>query len=111
LGQAGLASLRSEHSNEQVFDALGAQPQSVIRTASQHGCDLCHASGYQGRLGVHELISVSDTIRDMIGRRATVTELRRQAMDEGMRTLKQDGIAKMLRGLTSLEEVRAACAR
>jgi type II secretory ATPase GspE/PulE/Tfp pilus assembly ATPase PilB-like protein len=71
------------------------------------GCDHCNRSGYRGRAGIHELMTVSRTLRHMIqtGRRAD--DLQTQALGEGMRTLRQDGIEKVLAGVTTIEEVRA----
>lgn len=71
-----------------------------------HGCDECNGSGYKGRLGIHELLINSGTIKRMILNRASVAELTAQAMEEGMTTLRQDGIAKVLQGYTDWEQVR-----
>ncbi|HEX8884969.1 MAG TPA: ATPase, T2SS/T4P/T4SS family [Noviherbaspirillum sp.] len=72
-----------------------------------HGCEECSGSGYKGRLGIHELLINSVTIKRMILNRASVAELTAQAMEEGMTTLRQDGIAKILQGYTDWEQVRA----
>jgi type II secretory ATPase GspE/PulE/Tfp pilus assembly ATPase PilB-like protein len=71
------------------------------------GCDACGGSGYRGRAGIHELMMVTRELREMIqsGRRAA--ELQRQALADGLRTLRQDGIDKVLSGVTTLAEVRA----
>ena len=71
-----------------------------------HGCEECSGSGYKGRLGIHELLINSATIKRMILNRASVAELTAQAMQEGMTTLRQDGIAKVLQGYTDWEQVR-----
>jgi type II secretory ATPase GspE/PulE/Tfp pilus assembly ATPase PilB-like protein len=72
------------------------------------GCDHCGNSGYRGRAGIHELMMVSRELREMIqtGRRAA--QLQQQALADGMRTLRQDGIDKVLAGITTLAEVRAS---
>jgi type II secretory ATPase GspE/PulE/Tfp pilus assembly ATPase PilB-like protein len=72
-----------------------------------HGCEECSGSDYKGRLGIHELLINSVTIKRMILNRASVAELTAQAMEEGMTTLRQDGIAKILQGYTDWEQVRA----
>ena len=72
-----------------------------------HGCEECNGSGYKGRLGIHELLINSVTIKRMILNRASVAELTAQAMEEGMTTLRQDGIAKVFQGYTDWEQVRA----
>ena len=72
-----------------------------------HGCEECSGSGYKGRLGIHELLVNSVTIKRMILNRASVAELTAQAVAEGMATLRQDGIFKILQGYTDWEQVRA----
>ena len=71
------------------------------------GCAQCGETGQRGRAGLHELLSVSREIRRMIQTGARAEELQTIAMQQGMRTLRQDGIEKVLQGVTSLEEVRA----
>ena len=77
----------------------------------KRGCTACDDSGYRGRLGLHELLRGSDTIKRKIHEQATVSELLLTAIGEGMRTLKQDGIEKVLQGLTDIHTVRTACIR
>jgi type II secretory ATPase GspE/PulE/Tfp pilus assembly ATPase PilB-like protein len=71
------------------------------------GCDKCDHRGYAGRVGLHELLTVSRDLRRMIQKGARAEEIQHQALGEGMQTLRQDGLEKVLQGLTSLEEVRA----
>jgi type II secretory ATPase GspE/PulE/Tfp pilus assembly ATPase PilB-like protein len=71
------------------------------------GCDKCEQRGFRGRVGLHELMSVSRAIRGLIQKGARAEEIQHQALREGMLTLRQDGIEKVLQGLTSLEDVRA----
>lgn len=71
------------------------------------GCDKCDQRGYRGRVGFHELLTVSRPLRRMIQKGERAEEIQRQALSEGMQTLRQDGIEKVLQGLTSLDEVRA----
>jgi len=75
---------------------------------SSIGCATCNQTGQRGRAGLHELLTVSPGIRRMIQTGSRAEELQRVAMSEGMRTLRQDGIEKVLQGITSLEEVRAS---
>jgi type II secretory ATPase GspE/PulE/Tfp pilus assembly ATPase PilB-like protein len=72
------------------------------------GCDYCRRSGYRGRIGLFELLTVTPDMRQMMLRRASASELRAVAMTNGMRTLKQDGVEKCLSGDTDIHEVRAA---
>lgn len=72
------------------------------------GCDKCEHDGYHGRLGIHELMLSDDAIRQHIRHRAPASEIRLTALAAGMRTLRQDGIDKVLQGLTDMSEVLAA---
>ena len=71
------------------------------------GCDKCGGTGYKGRIGLHELLIVSRDLRRLIQTGARAEELQRVAMSEGMRTLRQDGIEKVLQGEVTLADVRA----
>jgi type II secretory ATPase GspE/PulE/Tfp pilus assembly ATPase PilB-like protein len=72
-----------------------------------HGCEHCDQTGFRGRAGIHEMLVVSRELRRMIQNGARVEALQQAAMKEGMRTLRQDGIDKVLAGVTTIEEVRA----
>ncbi len=69
------------------------------------GCEKCRGGGYKGRMGIFELFIVDDEVRQMINTGLTTTQLRRRARELGMRTLREDGIRKVLAGLTSASEV------
>ena len=73
------------------------------------GCDTCVGTGLKGRTGLHELLEGTDTIKKHIQQSATVDEMRKTAMAEGMTTLLQDGIMKALKGDTTVEQVRRVC--
>jgi type II secretory ATPase GspE/PulE/Tfp pilus assembly ATPase PilB-like protein len=73
------------------------------------GCDKCSNTGYRGRVGLHELLIGSDPVKKAIQEHAHVAELFALALEEGMRTLKQDGIEKVLSGITDIHQVRAVC--
>jgi len=77
----------------------------VLHSAA--GCERCRGTGYRGRVGLHELLTATPALRQLVQRRAPGAELREAAMAVGMRTLKQDGIDKCLLGITDLPEVRA----
>jgi type II secretory ATPase GspE/PulE/Tfp pilus assembly ATPase PilB-like protein len=79
----------------------------VLHQAHAPGCAHCGQSGFASRIGLHELLVVSRELRHLIQTSARAEELQRAAMNEGMRTLRQDGIHKVLAGLTAIEEVRA----
>ena len=73
---------------------------------TSEGCKQCDNSGYKGRLGVHELLMNTAVIKNKIHAKANVSEILRVAMSEGMRTLKQDGIEKILQGHTDWNQIR-----
>ena len=72
------------------------------------GCEQCDHSGLKGRHGIHELMVISRELRRLIQNGSRAEELQRLAMKQGMRTLRQDGIDKVLGGLSTIEEVRAS---
>lgn len=69
------------------------------------GCEKCSNTGYRGRIGIFELLVINDEIRNMIMEKATSRELREKAISLGMKTLRQDGIEKVVKGITTAEEV------
>jgi general secretion pathway protein E len=69
------------------------------------GCEQCHASGYHGQTAVIEVLQLSDAMRQLVLRHAEAREIHRLAIDEGMRTMYQDGLLKVLDGTTTIEEV------
>jgi type IV pilus assembly protein PilB len=69
------------------------------------GCDTCSGTGYKGRAGLYEVMALSPELRRMILRGASVADIRDQAVVEGMLTLRMDGMKKIERGVTTLEEV------
>ncbi len=73
------------------------------------GCDKCSKTGYKGRIGLHELMIADDAAKKLIQERARVAELFASAVNSGMRTLKMDGMEKVLMGLTDLKQVRSVC--
>jgi type II secretory ATPase GspE/PulE/Tfp pilus assembly ATPase PilB-like protein len=73
------------------------------------GCDKCNKTGYKGRVGLHELLIADDGIKKLIQERARVAEVFAEAVEGGMRTLKMDGMEKVMMGLTDLKMVRSVC--
>ncbi len=73
-----------------------------------HGCAECN-QGYRGRLGLHELMLGTDRVKQLLQEHARVTTLLAAALEDGMRTLKMDGIEKVLMGLTDMRSVRQVC--
>ncbi|HBA72535.1 MAG: pilus assembly protein PilB [Geobacteraceae bacterium GWC2_55_20] len=73
------------------------------------GCNRCNNTGYKGRLGIHEVLECTPELRGLIKRRADTDSVRALAANDGMTTLKQDGIIKVFQGLTDILEVRRVC--
>jgi type IV-A pilus assembly ATPase PilB len=69
------------------------------------GCEQCRQTGYRGRMGIFEIFMIDDEVRQMINQRISTTVLRQRARELGMRTLREDGVRKVLAGVTSAEEV------
>lgn len=77
--------------------------------SSANGCTECGGTGYKGRMGVYEFLEASTPIKKLIQQRATVENLLFKAIKQGMCTLKQDGIEKILQGYTDIFQIRAVC--
>ncbi|MGZ8252952.1 MAG: GspE/PulE family protein, partial [Methylophilaceae bacterium] len=73
------------------------------------GCEKCSNTGYKGRVGLHELMEGTEAVKKNIQEHARVAEMFATALEDGMRTLKQDGIEKVLLGVTDMKQVRAVC--
>jgi len=91
----------------EYWDKLGIKQDNTFRLFRGKGCDACNRSGYKGRVALHELLLGSDTIKRMIQQKARTEDMLRQALAEGMTTLVQDGIQKVLQGHTTYKEVKA----
>ena len=92
-----------------AFDALGVEYTSEFELQRSLGCEKCNGSGYKGRLGIHELIEGTPDIKLLIKKQATSQDLAKQAIKDGMMTLKQDGVHKVFEGITDMREVRRVC--
>ena len=88
---------------------LFADPKGQFTLYTPVGCEKCTGTGYRGRVGLHELLIGTDPIKKAIQERARVADLLAIALEEGMRTLKQDGMEKVLQGITDMHQVRAVC--
>jgi type II secretory ATPase GspE/PulE/Tfp pilus assembly ATPase PilB-like protein len=73
------------------------------------GCEKCNNTGYKGRIGLHELLVADDTIKRLVQERARVAQIFTEAVASGMRTLKMDGMEKVMMGMTDLKQVRSVC--
>jgi general secretion pathway protein E/type IV pilus assembly protein PilB len=84
---------------------LGIDITRAVKVPRPGGCDKCRGKGMKGRLGIFEIFEVTDDVRGLINSDLTSAQLRKRARELGMRTLREDGIRKVLAGLTSAEEI------
>jgi len=93
--------------DEWIKEFANDKGQLILHTAK--GCDACSGNGYKGRVGLHELLIGTDRVKKNIQEHARVAQMFATALEDGMRTLKQDGIEKVLMGITDMLQVRAVC--
>jgi type IV pilus assembly protein PilB len=80
----------------------------MIYAARQGGCSACSGQGYKGRVAVAEILLLDEDLDDVIARSGTKSEMKAVAKQKGFKSMKDDGILKILEGLTSLDELRKA---
>ncbi|HET9327384.1 MAG TPA: type IV-A pilus assembly ATPase PilB [Candidatus Eisenbacteria bacterium] len=98
---------REVEPHPEVLRELGfsAEDGAAFAWMEGEGCVDCNNTGYKGRQGVYEVMTMTPTLRDMVLDRAPASAIKKQAMSEGMRTLRMDGLSKLRRGMTTAEEV------
>jgi type IV pilus assembly protein PilB len=86
---------------------IGFPPEAAgtFKLFKGRGCGVCNGTGYKGRIGLYEVMEISEGIRDLIMVGATAVEIKRKALEEGMLTLRMSGLEKIRAGVTSIEEV------
>jgi type II secretory ATPase GspE/PulE/Tfp pilus assembly ATPase PilB-like protein len=89
------------------FSGMGIKYSPDYTLYKPKGCANCNNTGYKGRMGVHELLVGTDEIKRAVQRRAPIDELRKLALQQGMRTLLQDAVEKALRGITDIKQARS----
>jgi len=108
-GAEEYATLRDYYGRE-LFEKHGFPSYSKSLTLMRrHGCDVCGGNGYKGRIGIHELLVCSDSVRHAIKSGGGAGDIHRAGVEEGMRTLRMDGVRKILEGITDLEQVQRVC--
>ena len=93
---------------EEALYKVGFTPEEVQRGITFYkpvGCEICNKRGYKGRVGLYEVLEMSETLKDMILTGASAIELREQGQKEGMITLRRSGCRKVLDGVTTIEEI------
>jgi type IV pilus assembly protein PilB len=93
--------------SEAILNQLGVSPTELGDKDfyTGKGCDVCGQTGYRGRAGLYELLDISDPIRDLITERAPTVVIKQKAMEQGMNTLREDGLRNIYLGKTTIEEV------
>ncbi|MGE9296268.1 MAG: GspE/PulE family protein [Puniceicoccales bacterium] len=91
----------------ELIDVLGIDPLEIADKQFYYGkgCAECSQTGYRGRQGLFEMMGISDTIRDLITNKAPTLVLKQKALEQGMRTLRDDGLRAIFDGATTIEEV------
>jgi len=92
-----------------VLASLGYRPEDpeeIIKLVKGTGCERCNDTGYKGRIGIYEMMTINEEIAEMMVRRTSLTELRNAAIANGMKTLQDDGLRKVLAGITTPDEVQ-----
>jgi len=92
---------------QEELDSLDLGPEALkeMQFFKGVGCDTCNGTGYKGRAGLYEVMALTPELRRMILRGASTAEMTEQAVSEGMLTLRMDGVVKIKKGVTTLEEV------
>ncbi|MBK9797972.1 MAG: Flp pilus assembly complex ATPase component TadA [Holophagaceae bacterium] len=96
------------HQPEEALYKVGFTPEEVERGITFFkpvGCEVCNKRGYKGRVGLYEVLEMSETLKDMILTGASAIEIREQGQKEGMITLRRSGCRKVLDGVTTIEEI------
>jgi type IV pilus assembly protein PilB len=98
---------RSYTPSDQELHDSGLRPQDVgeVTFFRNVGCDACNHTGYRGRSAIHEILDMSDTVREMIVERRPGSEIRRQAEKEGLASLRESAVKKVFAGVTTLYEI------
>jgi type IV pilus assembly protein PilB len=84
---------------------FSAEEARQLKTYKGRGCQTCNNTGYKGRVGLYEVMEVTDDMRELILIGASALELRKKAIDDGMITLRESGLHKIRNGVTTIEEV------
>ncbi|MFQ5904718.1 MAG: GspE/PulE family protein, partial [Candidatus Binatia bacterium] len=92
---------------EEAFAKLGIPYDDNFFLYRGKGCGTCNKTGYKGRTGIHELLIATDEIKRLVQARATVPEILKVAVEQGMTTLVQDGVVKSIQGWTDYKQVKA----
>lgn len=101
---------KEHHYSDQELRRLGFEGETGKRLYRSEGCPACRGTGYAGRMAIMEICQVTPALQDMIARRSDEGELRRQAVLDGMKSIRLNGLEKVREGLTSIEEIHRVTA-
>jgi type II secretory ATPase GspE/PulE/Tfp pilus assembly ATPase PilB-like protein len=91
--------------SDEMKEFLTLQGFGAEKTLRGVGCDRCRKTGYAGRLGIYELLVMDDSLRDLVTSNPDVTQLRKLCRERGLVTLRTDGFTKVMKGLTTVDEI------
>jgi type II secretory ATPase GspE/PulE/Tfp pilus assembly ATPase PilB-like protein len=98
------APLKSKKEILEQMKGIELDPQKVELYIGE-GCEECRFTGYRGRIGIYEILTITEPIRELVLNHASSQQIKQKAISQGMRTLRQDGLQKVAKGLTTLTEV------
>lgn len=98
--------LRDAVKNDKPIHEYGLSENQEIKLTRGKGCEKCNGTGYKGRIGIFEAIITDDLIEEILNKSPTEQEVRRIAQKQGLLNMREDGVIKILKGTTSLDEVR-----
>jgi len=105
LHEVNESKLLSLSKDKSIIESFQKLKQNELQLYKGEGCDECNQTGYSGRVGLFEVLNMSEEIMDMVLAHSSASKIGQQAQKEGMLTLQQDGMLRVLEGLTTLEEV------
>jgi type II secretory ATPase GspE/PulE/Tfp pilus assembly ATPase PilB-like protein len=91
--------------NPDQREKLGFKDNEALKIYHGEGCEACGQTGYKGRIGLYEILEMTNSLKDLILKNGTPFEIEQNAIAAGMRTLEHDGVEKILAGITTPEEV------
>ena len=92
-----------ERNMEQLKITLDMLPSEGVPFGQ--GCELCYQTGYAGRVAIYEMLPINESVKGLIIEHSSANKIKKLGIEEGMRTLRQDGVEKIIKGLTSLDEI------
>jgi type IV pilus assembly protein PilB len=109
--QLRLTKEKNPEKKQKIMDAIKEYQKLysdglTIYTENPKGCEYCNNTGYKGRMAVHELLEITENVKNLILKGANSEEIKAEAIREGMRTLYEDGLVKIGKGMTSIEEIK-----